>query len=372
MSRKNLPKAIRRTADDMSWAGAAPAAKTPAPARTTELSVVTGGKPAAADTDAGAAVIEERAAAETVTAVAADAPAHPAPAAGPGVAQRRSAAHAIVERHVKYSALGGAIPMPIGQFREHDGRHRAHGETVEQSLRRAVRPSPSSGRQSITGLTCVTWQHATHGLLRTSPAVGDSTSHRPASSVGVCGVLAGVGRLHPLDRQDVRRPFRAGRYAAGFPGWSGEMASRDVPRADRGWTISRQSLVVAMRWRARVPRKSRHGHCAGRCTTTSCRILMAAREFENWTVPPGREQVRDLLEHRSRVGQVFERLVGRDQVELGLWPPAELRREWIIGLDMRKAGAAQQVRQNSRCRRRSRECAAARGPGRTALRCCLH
>jgi uncharacterized protein (DUF697 family) len=123
MSRKNLPKAIRRTADDMSWAGVASVAKVAAPARATELSVVNGGKPVAADPDTGAAAIEATPAAsdptpvaETIAAVVADAPARPAAASGSGAAQRRSAAHAIVERHVKYSAVGGAIPMPLVNF----------------------------------------------------------------------------------------------------------------------------------------------------------------------------------------------------------------------------------------------------------------
>jgi uncharacterized protein (DUF697 family) len=119
MSRKNLPKAIRRTAEDMSWAGAAPAAKAAAPARATELSVVPGGKPAASDTDAGPTVIEATPVAEaveTATVVVADAPDQLAGAVGSGAAPRRSAAHAIVERHVKYSALGGAIPMPMVNF----------------------------------------------------------------------------------------------------------------------------------------------------------------------------------------------------------------------------------------------------------------
>jgi uncharacterized protein (DUF697 family) len=116
MSRKNLPKAIRRTANEMSWVGASPAAKTAAPARSTELSVLTGGKPAAADPGAAGTVIEVTPAVETVTAFVADAPDHPAPAVGLGTAQRRSFAHAIVERHATYSAVGGAIPMPIINF----------------------------------------------------------------------------------------------------------------------------------------------------------------------------------------------------------------------------------------------------------------
>jgi uncharacterized protein (DUF697 family) len=88
---------------------------------------VTGGRAAAADPDAGAATIEATPAAtdptpaaEIVAAVVADAPDQPAAAAGSsaafGAAQRRSAAHAIVERHVKYSAVGGAIPMPLVNF----------------------------------------------------------------------------------------------------------------------------------------------------------------------------------------------------------------------------------------------------------------
>jgi uncharacterized protein (DUF697 family) len=131
MSRKNLPKAIRRTAEDMSWAGggASPAAKAAAPARSAELSVVTGGKPAAADPDAGAGatIIEATPTttdptpvAETVTAVAADAPDQPTPAAESSAAsraaRRRSIADAIVERHATYSAVGGAIPMPLVNF----------------------------------------------------------------------------------------------------------------------------------------------------------------------------------------------------------------------------------------------------------------
>jgi uncharacterized protein (DUF697 family) len=127
MSRKNLPKAIRRTADDMSWAGASPAAKAGAPARSTELSVVTGGKPAVADPDAGvgATIIEATPAATdptpvAETAVVADAPDQSAAgvesSAASRAARRRSIADAIVERHATYSAVGGAIPMPLVNF----------------------------------------------------------------------------------------------------------------------------------------------------------------------------------------------------------------------------------------------------------------
>jgi uncharacterized protein (DUF697 family) len=117
MSRKNLPKTIRRTADNMSRADASPAAKSEAPARPTELSVLTGGKPAATNVHTGGTVIEATPVAETVSASVADAPASPAAASiGFDAARRRSFAYAIVERHATYSAVGGAIPMLVINF----------------------------------------------------------------------------------------------------------------------------------------------------------------------------------------------------------------------------------------------------------------
>jgi uncharacterized protein (DUF697 family) len=126
MSRKNLPKAIRRTVEDMSWVAAVPAPKDGAPARATELSVVTGGKPVATDPRPGiiidatppiAAPIGAAPIVEILPASVAGAPGHASPAR-PDVdaAQRLSFAHAIVERHATYSAVGGAIPMPVVNF----------------------------------------------------------------------------------------------------------------------------------------------------------------------------------------------------------------------------------------------------------------
>jgi len=121
MSRKNLPKAIRRTVEDMSWVAAAPAPKNEAPARATELSVVTGGKPVATDPRPGIIIDATPPIAapivEILPASVAGAPGHASPAR-PDVdaAQRLSFAHAIVERHATYSAVGGAIPMPVVNF----------------------------------------------------------------------------------------------------------------------------------------------------------------------------------------------------------------------------------------------------------------
>jgi uncharacterized protein (DUF697 family) len=126
MSRKNLPKAIRRTAEDMSWIAATPAAKSETPARATELSVVAGGKPVVTDprpvaiidaTPAIATSMVEAPIVEILPAPAAGAPDHVSPvSAGADAAQRLSFAHAIVERHATYSAVGGAIPMPVVNF----------------------------------------------------------------------------------------------------------------------------------------------------------------------------------------------------------------------------------------------------------------
>jgi uncharacterized protein (DUF697 family) len=101
----------------MSWASALPAAKTATSARSTDLSVLTGGKPAAADPGRTETVLEVTPATETARPFVTDVPDNPAPAgARPDAAQRRSFAYAIVERHVTYSAVGGAIPMPVVNF----------------------------------------------------------------------------------------------------------------------------------------------------------------------------------------------------------------------------------------------------------------
>ncbi len=101
----------------MGWASALPAAKTAARARSAELSVLTRGKPAAADLRHAETILEAAPATETARGPAADLPDHSVPAGARfDAAQRRWFAHAIVERHVTYSAVGGAIPMPLVNF----------------------------------------------------------------------------------------------------------------------------------------------------------------------------------------------------------------------------------------------------------------
>lgn len=89
MNKKKLPKAVLRTADEMRGAGAPQ----------------TAAKPAASDN-----VIEMVPKTEPSAATVATAPRRPAAAPDP-VLRRR--AIAIVERYANYSAVGGAIPVPL-------------------------------------------------------------------------------------------------------------------------------------------------------------------------------------------------------------------------------------------------------------------
>ncbi len=86
MNKKKFPKAVLRTADEMREAGASAAPKPPAPDNVIEMMP----KSEAAN-------------------IASEATATPDPAA----ALRRRKAIAIVERYANFSAVGGAIPLPL-------------------------------------------------------------------------------------------------------------------------------------------------------------------------------------------------------------------------------------------------------------------
>jgi uncharacterized protein (DUF697 family) len=90
MNKKKFPKAVLRTADQMREAGASDAPKSASPDNVIEMMP---------KSDAG---------------TAANIAAPPAAAsADPAAALRRRQAVAIVERYANYSAIGGAIPIPL-------------------------------------------------------------------------------------------------------------------------------------------------------------------------------------------------------------------------------------------------------------------
>jgi uncharacterized protein (DUF697 family) len=115
VSKKNLPKAIRPTDDDLREAGTAPRASAPpkafaAPAAANKLSDSreTAAKPVRAS-DIVEAVPVRAASSPAPTALARTAPVD----AGIEATRRRSQANSIVERHAAYAAVGGIIPVPI-------------------------------------------------------------------------------------------------------------------------------------------------------------------------------------------------------------------------------------------------------------------
>ena len=114
MNKKNLPKAIRQTADDMREAAAGVGAaewREAGPADPREWS---GRGAAASHPDPVDNVIEIAPKPAVASAHVADAVPPPAPASGAiDAARRLSLAQKIVERHAAYSAVGGIIPLPL-------------------------------------------------------------------------------------------------------------------------------------------------------------------------------------------------------------------------------------------------------------------
>jgi len=110
VSVKKLPKAITRTAEDMREAGLAAGSPQPE-VRARPLDP---GRPTATASrnGRGGDVIEMVPQTAARPAVGALVPAESMPTAAE-VEWRRSRAHAIVERHSTYSAVGGIIPLPI-------------------------------------------------------------------------------------------------------------------------------------------------------------------------------------------------------------------------------------------------------------------
>jgi uncharacterized protein (DUF697 family) len=105
VNKKKLPKAIRRTTDALgdAIAGHGAAAQQETPARRTDFDQTAG---------TGAAAL----AGETAGAAAPAASSVSEPFLPTARAQRRSHAHAIVERHAIYSGVGGIIPVPIANI----------------------------------------------------------------------------------------------------------------------------------------------------------------------------------------------------------------------------------------------------------------
>jgi uncharacterized protein (DUF697 family) len=110
MNRKKLPKAIVWTADDMRKAGADGGQR-----RDPQSPVVMNEPSASRTTGASHNVIEMMPKADAASTDAVTAPPQTAPDDA-FLAQRRSRARAIVERHANLSAVGGIIPVPIANI----------------------------------------------------------------------------------------------------------------------------------------------------------------------------------------------------------------------------------------------------------------
>jgi uncharacterized protein (DUF697 family) len=113
VSKKNLPKVIRRTTDDThpGVGGLAAMEQQGAPGRASMSGAADGGATVLdLDLGVGASGPAPQVSSLPVTAVLARA----APTEAEGVAaRRRSLARAIVQRHAAYAAVGGIIPLPI-------------------------------------------------------------------------------------------------------------------------------------------------------------------------------------------------------------------------------------------------------------------
>ena len=116
MSKKKLPKAISRTADDMREAAAVAGATDwqEASARRTNANELAGGRAAVPDSASVGNIIEMAPKPEASFVLDAGASPTLAPTSVEiDVTRRQSLAHAIVERHANYSAVGGIIPLPL-------------------------------------------------------------------------------------------------------------------------------------------------------------------------------------------------------------------------------------------------------------------
>jgi uncharacterized protein (DUF697 family) len=115
VSKKNLPKAIRPTADDAREANFRPGARE-------QRDALAAPAPSSERSDSWAAAAKPVHVSDVVEAVPAQGDSLPAPpvlarttplGAGINATRRRSQANAIVERHTAYAAVGGIIPVPI-------------------------------------------------------------------------------------------------------------------------------------------------------------------------------------------------------------------------------------------------------------------
>jgi uncharacterized protein (DUF697 family) len=107
MTRKQLPRAIKRTSDDLNAMAAAAAAGVideEAPRYAAQLHVVD---------DAAAA---DPALAVSSAPIANDVNAEAPALSGPLAAKRRALARKIVERHKNYAAVGGLVPLPVANI----------------------------------------------------------------------------------------------------------------------------------------------------------------------------------------------------------------------------------------------------------------
>jgi uncharacterized protein (DUF697 family) len=103
MTRKQLPRAIRRTSDDLNVM-TAPAVDEEAP------------RAASQSRAAGNTAAVEPALAVSSAPIANDVKLEAPALAGPLAAKRRALARKIVDRHKNYAALGGLVPLPVANI----------------------------------------------------------------------------------------------------------------------------------------------------------------------------------------------------------------------------------------------------------------
>ncbi len=196
MSRKNLPRAIQQSADDVRGAGADHGAREPqqAPA----------GSPDPGERFVGGVAVQESARVSESAEVVSASQASPLPALVPtapsgaeaDAVRRRSLANSIVERHAAYAAFGGIIPVPIANVasvtavivRMVKVLSGLYGVPFERDRARAIVIGLMGGTMP-TGLAAVT----TSTLVSLVP--GSGLIGLAVSSVAAIACTRGIGRI---------------------------------------------------------------------------------------------------------------------------------------------------------------------------------
>jgi uncharacterized protein (DUF697 family) len=186
MNKKKLPKAIRRTTGDVHQAPFGESSE-----HQGGLSLATISKPVGAGLDLGGP------APHVSSPPVGSAPASVAKApADVDVAGRLSQAHAIVERHATYSAVGGIIPLPIANvasvmaiiLRMVKALSNLYGVPFERDRARAIVVGMAGGAMP-TGLAAVT-SSTLYYLVPASAIIGLAVS-----SAAAVACTRGIGRI---------------------------------------------------------------------------------------------------------------------------------------------------------------------------------